>query len=334
MQTFKEWMVEARKTLRETPRDGEQEVMDALLNDFATNPPKMKNGEAESESEVCGRLREFCELLSSHPDPGADSTLEEVRGHLEAAYGTITALRGELAAMERERDVALENCRVRSDYIEEARKVLKCKTPGVPLIGAAVAAMEEQLRLCARLDVAERELADVRAGELGGMRQVLDEVRGIVGAFEAEGTVEAVRRVELIREDLRGRVCAAEGEVAEHQKLRNRIQDALGDYAKCGEKLDVAIQRLRAELRCTHLRARSAEAITRMSRDATYRNAGERLIETRMPDYEEVRDAIGEVIGMVCVLQWEKEGTPYGEGAAIDRLRWVRGRLAAWRGRP
>lgn len=64
MPTFKVWMESARKTLRETPRAGEHEVMDALLNDFATNPPQMKNGEAETETEVCGRLREYCDMLA------------------------------------------------------------------------------------------------------------------------------------------------------------------------------------------------------------------------------------------------------------------------------
>lgn len=84
---FEKWMQNARKTLRETPRSGEPEVLDALLNDFAAHPPQMEIGEAETEAEVCGRLREYCDLLAhgggANPSKAhrrtADSSMAEYR---------------------------------------------------------------------------------------------------------------------------------------------------------------------------------------------------------------------------------------------------------------
>ena len=183
------------------------------------------------------------------------------------------------------------------------------------------------------------ECVDMRTGELEVKRATV-------------ATVKALQR----------RMREQEEKSGEYQRLLTQVHDALIGWADPGEKMVEAIKRLRANQCCTEMRAKSAEAVAGMGYSANGPSWAERALKAEkearelrslivvlrekdlerlcgsvqpvhvvLPDHDEVRDTIGEVIGIVQArAEKDDEGARHFPDIAVERLKWVREKIAAW----
>ena len=152
---------------------------------------------------------------------------------------------GKLAEVQEKLDQALVDLQRRSEYIEDARRVLidiDGVSVGFPLIGAAKAMREERDSLRVQLAESKRQVASDR------------HVRSVLKAEDDESTIEAARRVVEELADLRKCECE-EPQVSEPNvldDLSEAIGLALGMRAYSEEESDGIVARLnrvRAEVR-------------------------------------------------------------------------------------
>jgi hypothetical protein len=316
--TFKEWMEAARKTLRETPREGEHEVMDALLNDFATNPPRMKNGEAESESEVCGRLREYCEGMRS-----------EGSTDLDEAYNRITGLRVELAKLVLERDQWKTHAEDRDRGFEmEVRRRQTAEADRDALRVSYRAELEGSAKLREKYGAREDETfaafverlaaeCDVYADEARCLRKRLAGMADVLGV-SIDDVVGAVNGAINERAELRE---ACEHERQMSKALASKLHESRTLLAQSQNESDGrrrSLLELEAERHKDWQRAENAEAAPRCSGGSCFGGVRDQLSE-----------AIGSLMG-VCVGNPTVKGLP----EIVDDLRRVRDMLAMMAGEP